>query len=65
MKGTTKMKNINLNDYPQLFNLLSLNNVIDANTFIEDSDSGEQINLNDLICDAVNDFEKLVEDLQK
>lgn len=59
------MKNININDYPQLFNLLSLNNVIAANTFIEDSDSGEQINLNDLICDAVNDFEKLVEDLQK
>ena len=59
------MKNININDYPQLFNLLSLNNVINANTFIEDSDSGEQINLNDLICDAVNDFEKLVEDLQK
>ena len=59
------MKKININDYPQLFNLLSLNNVIDANTFIEDSDSGEQINLNDLICDAVNDFEKLVEDLQK
>ena len=65
MKGTTTMKNININDYPQLFNLLSLNNVIAANTFIEDSDSGEQINLNDLICDAVNDFEKLVEDLQK
>ena len=59
------MKKININDYPQLFNLLSLNNVINANTFIEDSDSGEQINLNDLICDAVNDFEKLVEDLQK
>ena len=59
------MKKININDYPQLFNLLSLNNVIAANTFIEDSDSGEQINLNDLICDAVNDFENLVEDLQK
>ena len=59
------MKNINIKDYPQLFNLLSLNNVIAANTFIEDSDSGEQINLNDLICDAVNDFEQLVEDLQK
>ena len=59
------MKNININDYPQLFNLLSLNSVIAADTFIEDSDSGEQINLNDLICDAVNDFEKLVEDLQK
>ena len=59
------MKNININDYPQLFNLLSLNCVIAANTFIEDSDSGEQINLNDLICDAVCDFEKLVEDLQK
>ena len=59
------MKNINIKDYPQLFNLLSLNNVIAANTFKEDSDSGEQINLNDLICDAVNDFEKLVEDLQK
>ena len=59
------MKNININDYPQLFNLLSLNNVIAANTFIEDSDSGEQINLNDLICDAVSDFEILTEDLQK
>ena len=59
------MKNINIKDYPQLFNLLSLNNVIAANTFIEDSDSGEQINLNDLICDAVNDFEMLIENLQK
>ena len=59
------MKNININNYPQLFNLLSLNNVIAANTFIEDSDSGEQINLNDLICDAVNDFEMLIENLQK
>lgn len=59
------MKNININDYPQLFKLLSLNSVINANTFIKDSVTGEQINLNDLICDAVNDFEKLVEDLQK
>ena len=59
------MKKININDYPQLFNLLSLNNVIAANTFIEDSVTGEQINLNDLICDAVNDFEILTEDLQK
>ena len=59
------MKNININDYPQVCKLLSLNSVINANTFIEDSVTGEQINLNDLICDAVNDFEILTEDLQK
>ena len=59
------MKNININDYPQLCKLLSLNSVITANTFIKDSITGEQINLNDLICDAVNDFEILTEDLQK
>ena len=59
------MKNINIKDYPQLYKLLSLNSVITANTFIKDSVTGEQINLNDLICDAVNDFEILTEDLQK
>ena len=59
------MKNININDYPQLCKLLSLNSVINANTFIKDSVTGEQINLNDLICDAVSDFEILTEDLQK
>ena len=59
------MKNININDYPQLCKLLSLNSVIAANTFIKDSVTGEQINLNDLICDAVSDFEILTEDLQK
>ena len=59
------MKNINIKDYPQLCKLLSLNSVIPANTFIKDSVTGEQINLNDLICDAVSDFEILTEDLQK
>ena len=59
------MKNININDYPQLCKLLSLNNVINANTLVKDTVTGETINLNDLICDAVNDFEILTEDLQK
>ena len=59
------MKTINIEDYPQLCKLLSLNSVITSNTFIKDSVTGEQINLNDLICDAVNDFEILTEDLQK
>ena len=59
------MKNINIKDYPQLFNLLSLNSVIPANTLVKDTVTGETINLNDLICDAVSDFEILTEDLQK
>lgn len=43
------MKNsININNCPNLFNLLTLNNVID-DTFIEDTDTGELINLNRLI----------------
>ena len=50
------MKNsININNCPNLFNLLTLNNVID-DTFIEDTDTGEMINLNRLINDAVNEL---------
>ena len=59
------MKEINIKDYPTLFKLFTLNSVIPANTLVKDTVTGEQINLNDLICDAVNDFEKHVEDLQK
>ena len=59
------MKNINIKDYPQLCKLLSLNSVIPANTLVKDTVTGETINLNDLICDAVSDFEILTEDLQK
>ena len=51
------MKNsININNCPNLFNLLTLNNVIAENTFIEDTDTGDQINLNRLINDAVNEL---------
>ena len=59
------MKEINIKDYPTLFKLFTLNSVIPANTLVKDTVTGEQINLNDLICDAVNDFEILTEDLQK
>ena len=66
MKGTTTMKNsININNCPNLFNLLTLNNVIADDTFIEDAETGDMINLNALIGDAVNDVEILTEDLQK
>lgn len=51
------MKNsININNCPNLFNLLTLTNVIADNTFIEDTDTGDQINLNRLINDAVNEL---------
>ena len=49
------MKNINIDNCPNLFNLLTLNNVID-DTVIEDIDSGESINLNELIEAAANEL---------
>ena len=51
------MKNsININNCPNLFNLLTLNNIIADDTFIEDADTGEMINLNRLINDAANEL---------
>ena len=53
------MKNINIDNCPNLFNLLTLNNVID-DTVIENIDSGESINLNELIEAAANElYEKI------
>ena len=49
-------KSINIDNCPNLFNLLTLNNIIADDTFIEDTDSGELINLNRLISDAVNEL---------
>ena len=49
------MKNINIDNCPNLFNLLTLNNVID-DTFIEDTDTGDLINLNELIEAAANEL---------
>ena len=57
MKGTTTMENsININNFPNLFNLLTLNNVIADDTFIEDAETGDMINLNRLINDAANEL---------
>lgn len=54
------MKNsININNCPNLFNLLTLNNIIAANTFIEDPETGEMINLNRLINDAANELKAI------
>ena len=56
MKGWTTMKNfINVENCPNLFNLITLNNVIDE-TIIENIDSGESINLNELIEAAANEL---------
>ena len=49
------MKNINIDNCTNLFNLLTLNNVID-DTFIEDTDTGDLINLNGLIEAAANEL---------
>lgn len=49
------MKNINIDNCPNLFNLLTLNNVIN-DTVIENIDSGESINLNELIEAAANEL---------
>ena len=50
------MKNsINIENCPNLFNLITLNNVIDE-TIIENIDSGESINLNELIEAAANEL---------
>lgn len=59
------MKEINIKDYPTLFKLFTLDSVIPANTLVKDTVTGETINLNDLVCDAINDFEILCEDLQR
>ena len=47
---------ININNCPNLFNLLTLNNVIADDTFVEDADTGEMINLNRLIEAAANEL---------
>ena len=54
------MKNINIDNCPNLFNLLTLNNVID-DTFIEDTDTGDLINLNELIEAAADELQRLGE----
>ena len=53
------MKNINIDNCPNLFNLLTLNNVI-GDTVIENIDSGESINLNELIEAAANELEEQI-----
>ena len=53
--------NINVNNCPNLFNLLSLTNVIPSDTMIEDTDTGELINLNRLIEAAANELNGLGE----
>ena len=51
------MKNsININNCPNLFNLLTLNNIIADDTFIEDPETCEMINLSRLINDAANEL---------
>lgn len=50
------MKNsINFDNCPNLFNLLTLTEVIN-DTFIEDPDTGVPINLNRLINEAANEL---------
>lgn len=50
------MKNtINFNNCPNLFNLLTLTEVIN-DTFVEDIESGVPINLNRLINEAANEL---------
>ena len=56
MKGWTPMKNsINIESCPNLFNLLTLNNVIN-DTVVEDTETGDLINLNELIEAAANEL---------
>ena len=56
MKGWTPMKNfINVENCPNLFNLLTLNNVIN-DTVVEDIETGDSINLNELIEAAANEL---------
>lgn len=50
------MKNITIENCPNLFNLLSLVNVIPDDTLIEDTDSGEMINLNSLINETIKEL---------
>lgn len=50
------MKNLTIENFPNLFNLLSLVNVIPDDTFVEDTDSGETINLNSLINETINEL---------
>ena len=50
------MKNsINIESCPNLFNLITLNNVINE-TFVEDTETGDSINLNELIEAAANEL---------
>ena len=49
---------INANNYPNLFNLLTLSNVIDPNTTVYDEDSDTNINLCDLLTKAWKDLEE-------
>ena len=49
------MKNINIDNCPNLFNLLTLNNVIN-DTVVEDIETGDSINLNELIEAAANEL---------
>ena len=49
------MKNINIDSCPNLFNLLTLNNVIN-DTVVEDTETGDLINLNELIEAAANEL---------
>lgn len=51
------MKNININNCTALLNLLTLNEVIADNTLIEDLDSGDMINLSELIAAARAELE--------
>ena len=51
-----QMKNsINIESCPNLFNLITLNNVINE-TFVEDTETGDSINLNELIEAAANEL---------
>ena len=46
------MTNLNPNNYPCLFNLLALSDVIDPKTTVEDLDAGGNLNLCDMIKEA-------------
>lgn len=52
------MKDVNANTCPNLFNLLTLPEVIDDNTIIVDQDSGEPIDLCKLILAAKRELLK-------
>lgn len=50
------MKNFTVENFPNLFNLLSLINVIPDDTLIEDTDTGEMININRLINETIEEL---------